>query len=158
LSPNGEELSSDVEIATPYLWIMGHEHRLVVWQQRPAQRLLGEEKRVSISTINHSRPPIAGPDKARQRAIELCVTTDMKAGAIATEVGVTRATVLNWLRTERGTEPSYAVDPARGYRTKLDAENADVAELRRDLSTLIAKVGRLEKLLEALTGLQEPVA
>jgi hypothetical protein len=79
----------------------------------------------------------------------------MKAGAIATEVGVPRTTVLGWLREEHATDLGSSVNPANGDRTQIDA---DVAELRRELTILVDQVARMETLFEALTGLQERAA
>lgn len=111
---------------------------------------------MSTSTMKRSIPFVVRQD-ARRRAVELYQTTNMKVRAIAAEVGVSRGTVYSWLRTDRVLR---AHDPGGTANTigNPASVGADVAELRRDLTILIAQVGRMEGLLAALTGLRERTA
>jgi transposase-like protein len=84
-------------------------------------------------------------DSVRRRALQLYRTTNLGVGAIAKEVGVSRETVYRWLRQE-------GVPLGRN----LVAVGDDMADLRRDLSIVIAQLGRLERLLEAVVQQNRP--
>jgi transposase-like protein len=77
--------------------------------------------------------------------MQLYRTTNLGVGAIAREVGVSRETVYRWLRQE-------GVPLGRN----LIAVGGDMADLRRDLTVLIAQLGRLERLLEAVLRSNRP--
>jgi transposase-like protein len=81
---------------------------------------------------------------ARRRAIQLYRTTNLGVGAIAREVGVSRETVYRWLRQD-------GVPLGRNLINVGD----DIADLRRDLTIVIAQLGRLERLLEAVLGVNQ---
>lgn len=85
-----------------------------------------------------------GRDGARRRAIQLYRTTNSGVGAIARETGVSRETVYRWLRQD-------GVPLGRN----LINVGEDIADLRRDLTLIIAQLGRLEHLLEAILRLNQ---
>jgi transposase-like protein len=92
---------------------------------------------------------------ARQRATNLYRTTDLDVAAIAAEVGVSRPTVYRWLRREGVSfGPNAKKHAAAGVGHDAIRSNEDIAELRGQLAVLIAQVGRLEGLVEALVRLQ----
>jgi transposase-like protein len=84
-------------------------------------------------------------DGVRRRALQLYRATNLGVGAIAKEVGVSRETVYRWLRQE-------GVPLGRN----LIAVGDDMADLRQDLASLMAQLGRLERLLEAVLRLNRP--
>jgi transposase-like protein len=91
------------------------------------------------------------PDGVRQQAIKLYFTTNLGVGAIAKEVRVSRETVYRWLRQHGvplGRGPSNPLQKRPGGQPILASD--DIAGVRQDLGILIAQLGRLERLLEAV--------
>ena len=90
-------------------------------QDRPVTRLPTQATR---SARGRPRPEDAA---AQARAVELYTTTDMKAAAIADELGISRAALYNWL----------AAAGVRGRRAEARPQLPDVArelaELRLEL-------------------------
>jgi transposase-like protein len=94
--------------------------------------------------------------RARRRAIELYRTTNLSVRAISREVGVSRETVYRWLHQagvpigRNPVNPVNPVNPATG-QTGSDPGRLDddIAGIRRDLTTLMAQIARLERLVEA---------
>jgi transposase len=46
--------------------------------------------------------PVPFPPEFRQRAIELARTSDKPLGDVATELGISRSCLQNWIRQEKG--------------------------------------------------------
>ena len=114
---------------------------------------------MSIASENPAVPVVTGAD-ARRVAVDLYRTTDLDVAAIAAQVGVSPLTVVRWLRREGiSLGPKADKHPAastRGHDALRSSE--DIVELRGQLAVLIAQVGRLEGLVEALAGRQHPQA
>jgi transposase-like protein len=105
----------------------------------------------TVSPINQRDP--------RRQAIELYGTTDLSVAEIASQTGVSKETVYRWLRKERiaiGRSGSYEM--AGQASEHMRAVSEDINELRREVTTLIGHVRRLEGMIEALVGLKnQPV-
>jgi hypothetical protein len=91
----------------------------------------------------------------RGLAIELYHTTNLTVPEIATQTGVSSASVYRYLHREGIAVGRHARDVAAGQagedmRRALD----DLRELRREITTLVGQVRRLEGLVEALIGLK----
>ena len=98
--------------------------------------------------------PISQRDP-RSRAMELYGTTDLSVAEIASQTGVSKETVYRWLRKERiaiGRSVSYEMAGQAGEHMR--GVSGDINELRREVTTLIGQVRRLEGLIEALVGLK----
>ncbi len=109
---------------------------------------------MSSTSENPAVPVVTGRD-ARRLATDLYRTTDLDVAAIASQVGVSRMTVYRWLRREGfsfGPNDNRHVAVPVGHDARRSSE--DIVELRGQLAVLIAQVGRLEGLVEALVGLQ----
>ena len=101
----------------------------------------------TVSPINQRDP--------RSQAVELYGTTDLSVAEIAAKTGVSRETVYRWLRKEGipvGRVASYIAAGQGGE--PICSCGDDVKELRREISTLIGHVRRLEGLVEAQVGLK----
>lgn len=68
--------------------------------------------------------PVPFPSEFRQRAIELARASDKPLGEVATELGISRSCLQNWIRQEK----ADAGDNSAGLNT---AEKKELAELRR---------------------------
>jgi transposase-like protein len=98
--------------------------------------------------------PINPPDP-RSQAIELYGTTDLSVAEIAAQTGVSKETVYRWLRKERSNVARSASSEMAGRtREHMRGVSDDINELRREVTTLIGQVRRLEGLIEALVGLK----
>lgn len=91
----------------------------------------------------------------RSQAVELYRTTDLSVAEVAAQTGVSRETVYRWLRKEgialgRTADNVVARQAAEHIRCLSD----DMKEVRREVTTLIGQVRRLEGLVEALIGLK----
>jgi transposase-like protein len=104
---------------------------------------------VSNASENPTAPLVPGVD-ARRRAADLYRTTDLDVAAIAAQEGVSRLTVVRWLRREGiPLGPKVNEQPANPTRHDALRSSEDIVELRGQLAVLIAQVGRLEELVEA---------
>jgi transposase-like protein len=95
-------------------------------------------------------------DSVQRRAIELYRTTSLGVGAIAKEVGVSRETIYRWLRqagVPLGRSPINHSAAPTGPQPIIGCD--DIAGVRQDLATLIAQLGRLERLLVAVVRLKQ---
>jgi transposase-like protein len=107
---------------------------------------------VSDASENPTSPLVTGVD-ARRLASHLFRTTDLGVAAIASQVGVSRQTLYRWLRQDNVSfGPNTQNHPAAPIGQDAIRTSEDIAELRGQLSVLIAQVGRLEGLVEALVG------
>ena len=68
--------------------------------------------------------PVPFPPEFRRRAIELARTSDKPLGEVATDLGISRSCLQNWIRQEK----ADAGDAAAGLSS---AEKTELAELRR---------------------------
>jgi transposase-like protein len=105
----------------------------------------------TVSPINQRDP--------RCEAIELYGTTDLSVAEIASQTGVSKETVYRWLRKERIAFGRSASNETAGQASEHTRGFSDeINELRREVTTLIGQVRRLEGLVEALVGLKtQPV-
>jgi transposase-like protein len=109
---------------------------------------------VTNAPENPTVPVVTGA-KAKRMAIDLYRTTDLDVAAIATQVGVSPPTVCRWLHREGlSFGPNANKHPAARIGQDALRTSEDIVELRGQLAVLIAQVGRLEGLVEALIGLQ----
>jgi transposase-like protein len=95
-------------------------------------------------------------DDVRRRAIELYVTTNLGVATIAKEVRVSRETIYRWLRqagVPLGRGPMNHSAEQAGPQSIRASD--DFAGVRHDLATLIAQLGRLERLLEVVVRLKQ---
>ena len=68
--------------------------------------------------------PVPFPSEFRQRAIELARTSDKPLGDVATELGISRSCLQNWIRQDK----ADAGDNSSGLS---GAERKELAELRK---------------------------
>ena len=68
--------------------------------------------------------PVPFPSEFRQRAIELARTSDRPLGDVATELGISRSCLQNWIRQDK----ADAGDSSSGLS---GAEKKELAELRK---------------------------
>jgi excisionase family DNA binding protein len=98
--------------------------------------------------------PISQRDP-RSQAVELYGTTDLSVAEIATQTGVSKETVYRWLRKEGIAVGRSGSNVAAGQADEyICSSGDDIKELRREISTLIGHVRRLEGLIEAQVGLK----
>jgi transposase-like protein len=98
--------------------------------------------------------PISQRDP-RSQAVELYGTTDLSVAEIATQTGVSKETVYRWLRKEGIPVGRTAISVAAGQAGEIICScSDDMKELRREISTLVGSVRRLEGLIEAQVGLK----
>jgi predicted DNA-binding protein YlxM (UPF0122 family) len=91
----------------------------------------------------------------RSQALELYRTTDLSVMEIASQTGVSRESVYRWLRTERIAMGRTAESIGAGQTgEQMRGVSDEMKELRREISTLIGQVRRLEGLTEAMIGLK----
>jgi excisionase family DNA binding protein len=87
--------------------------------------------------------------------VELYQTTDLTVAEIATKTGVSKESVYRWLRREGMTVGRSGSNVAAGHSGEhISSCSDDIKELRREISTLIGQVRRLEGLIEAQLGLK----
>ena len=67
--------------------------------------------------------PVPFPPEFRQRAVELARTSDKPVGEVATELGISRSCLQNWVR-----QANTDAGDAAGFSS---AEKKELAELRR---------------------------
>jgi transposase-like protein len=105
---------------------------------------------------NPAENPIVPRTDARRQATDLYRTSNLSVAEIATQVGVSRETVYRWLHSD-GVPLGRNANNQPAAPTGQDATrtNEDIAELRGQLVFLIAQIGRLEGLVEALVGLKQ---
>ena len=68
--------------------------------------------------------PVPFPPEFRQRAIELARTSDKPVGEVATELGISRSCLQNWIRQEKA-------DAGNNSAGLTSPEKKELAELRR---------------------------
>jgi transposase len=68
--------------------------------------------------------PVPFPPEFRQRAIELARTSDKPLGDIATELGISRSCLQNWIRQDK-------TDTGDSSSGLSGAEKKELAELRK---------------------------
>jgi transposase-like protein len=101
----------------------------------------------------HPVVPAAACKEAKCEAIELFRTTNLTVSSIATQVGASRGSVYRWLRREGiplGRNANHgSVTPVPEILTRI---SEDVAELRREMTSLTAQVGRLAGVIEVFVA------
>lgn len=68
--------------------------------------------------------PVPFPPEFRQRAIELARTSDKPLGDVATELGISRSCLQNWIRQDK-------VDAGDSSSGLSSTEKKELAELRK---------------------------
>jgi transposase-like protein len=92
-----------------------------------------------------------GREEIRRQAKDLYRTTDLSVSAIAAKVGTSRQSVYRWLHKEgipvgRNVNGGFT-SPTREHLTRI---TNDIAQLRHELTVLLAHVDRLEGFVEEL--------
>jgi transposase-like protein len=68
--------------------------------------------------------PVPFPPEFRQRAVELATTSDKPLGEVATDLGISRSCLQNWLRQQKA-------DTTDDSTQLTSAEKSELTELRR---------------------------
>ena len=150
----------------------------------PGRSTPGSAQRPAAQPTNPVGPPAPPPEDAaaQARAVELYTTTDLKAAAIADELGISRAALYNWLaaagvRGRRADARPQLPDVARelaGLRLELHRSGTlgtadlvrEVKELRHTLtenrsrhdgaiSDVVRQITALETMVARLVGVVE---
>src|SRR5262249_15285623 len=116
------------------------------------------DERTGIQVSSPVTYPAVAPARregSRRRAIELYRTTNLSVRAISREVGGSRETVYRWLHQAGVPLGRNPATPAGGQAGSEPGRlGDDIAGIRRDLTTLMAQIARLERLVEAALRLE----